>query len=126
MNAVVVLQHGLTSSWCDSQRQRLLMVLGELLLRLGLVFLLWRLLLVSICASRQLGAACEAAAEPRDVTSCPAFQGLKQNRYQAALSSLASLCYDVPPDIVVFLQLCLSVPPPCFPALLPAAPNRYL
>lgn len=101
MNVVVVLQqllsyilhqHGLTTSWCDSERQRLLMDLGELLLQLGLVFRLWRLLLVPICASRQLGAACEAAAEPRDVTSCPAFQGLKENRYRAALSSLASLC----------------------------------
>lgn len=28
----------------------------------------------------ELRAACEAAAHPRDVTSCPAFQGLKENR----------------------------------------------
>lgn len=33
------------------------------------------------------------------------FQGLKENRWQAALSSLAPLHYDVPPDIVVFLPL---------------------
>lgn len=74
----------------------------------------------------ELRAARETAADPRDVTSCPAFLGLKENRYQAALSSLASLCYDVPPDIVVFLQLCPSVPPPCFSDLLPTVLNRYL
>lgn len=69
-------QRGFTTSWWDSKAASLHGPSSGS----GLVFLLWRLLLVSICASRQPGAACETAAEPRDVTSCPAFQGLKENR----------------------------------------------